>query len=127
MKPITVDTALALMNAYQSFSKGQPGKYTTEDDGVRYTLLSDQNQLRNGPIVTFKIEEHEGIRWVTRMVIPDINGVYATDSLVVQSDNMFIRILFKSDDLPEGTYSMAPIRPVVIVPSVPSDRIQRFS
>ena len=127
MKPITVDTALALMNAYISFSTGKAGKYSTEEDGVRYTLISEQNQLNNGPIVKFRVEEFVGSRWVDRMLIPSVNCVYVTDSLVVQSEQMFIRILFKSDDLPDGHYVVTPMKPVTITPIVLDDMVARFT
>jgi len=121
MKPISIDTAVGLANSFASLSKGETGHYEVTDGDVRYRIDSIQNQLQNGPIVTFTVQYTERNRWVDRISIPDVNAMFLTDSFTVQSEDVYIRFLFKAPEPPTDRYTVPPVPPAQPIPPSPPE------
>jgi len=111
MDPISVNTAVAMANAFRAFVDGDAGSFTTEYKDTRYTLVSAQNQVRDGPLVTFKLENRKNGIWSTLMEFDGVVGVFATDALVIITKEMNVRIVYEVPEVPDGNYTVQPMPP----------------
>lgn len=111
MDPIPISTANSIYQAFQAYKDGDPGEFTVTVKNTRYTLISEQNQLRNGPMVTFKLEQKVDNVWTTYMQFPDVVGVYATDALYIYSGAGSVRVAYELPATPSEDYVVPPIPP----------------
>lgn len=108
------------MHAFKQFEDGSPGSFQTEYKDTRYTLVSSDNNLRNGPRVRLLVQHLSSRTWVTIMEVDGVTSIYNTDALIVVCSFATIRIAYDTLKEGDGEYVVPPLSPAPF-PQVPSN------